>query len=82
VNTLFECSGIGMVDASAPGRPVVTFKYRNRTAMLIPDARMLVHPGAWKALNIQAGRPARRPADRSRRRARHERRGRSASGEA
>jgi hypothetical protein len=25
--------------------------------MLIPDARMLVHPGAWNALNIQAVRP-------------------------
>jgi hypothetical protein len=58
VHTLFECSGIGMVDPSGPGRPVVTFKYRNRTAMLIPDARMLVHPGAWNALNIQAVRPA------------------------
>jgi hypothetical protein len=57
VQTLFECSGIGMVDASGPGRPVVTFKYRNRTAMLVPDARMLVHPGAWNALNIQPGRP-------------------------
>ena len=54
VHTLFECSGIGMVDRSAPGRPVVTFKYRNRNAMLIPDARMLVHPGAWNALNISA----------------------------
>jgi len=66
VQTLFECSGIGMVDASGPGRPVVTFKYRNRTAMLVPGARMLVHPGAWNALNIQPGRPvagarARRP---------------------
>jgi hypothetical protein len=58
VHTLFECSGIGMVDASGPGRPVVTFKYRNRTAMLVPDARMLVHPGAWNALNIQSARPA------------------------
>jgi hypothetical protein len=58
VHTLFECSGIGMVDPSGPGRPVVTFKYRNRTAMLLPDARMLVHPGAWNALNIQAVRPA------------------------
>lgn len=57
VHTLFECSGIGMVDPSGPGRPVVTFKYRNRTATLIPDARMLVHPGAWNALNIQAVRP-------------------------
>jgi hypothetical protein len=57
VHTLFECSGIGMVDQSGPGRPVVTFKYRNRTAMLIPDARMLVHPGAWNALNIQPSRP-------------------------
>jgi hypothetical protein len=58
VHTLFECSGIGMVDRSGPGRPVVTFKYRNRTAMLIPDERMLVHPGAWNALNIQAASPA------------------------
>jgi hypothetical protein len=57
VHTLFECSGIGMVDRSGPGRPVVTFKYRNRNAMLIPDARMLVHPAAWNALNIQAPRP-------------------------
>jgi hypothetical protein len=58
VHTLFECSGIGMVDSSRTGRPVVTFKYRNRTAMLMPDARMLVHPGAWNALNIQPARPA------------------------
>jgi hypothetical protein len=58
VHTLFECSGIGMVDPSGPGRPVITFKYRNRTAMLIPDARMLVHPGAWNALNMQPARPA------------------------
>ncbi len=82
VNTLFECSGIGMVDASRPGRPVVTFKYRNRTAMLIPDARMLVHPGAWKALNIQAGRPAASAASRSRRRTRRERPGHGTSGKA
>jgi hypothetical protein len=54
LHTLFECSGVGMVDASAAGRPVVTFKYRNRTAMLIPGARMLVHPGAWSALNMPA----------------------------
>jgi hypothetical protein len=56
--TLFECSGIGMIDDSGSGRPVVTFKYRNRTAMLIPGNRMLVHPGAWKALNIQPRRSA------------------------
>lgn len=56
VRTLFECSGIGMIDDSGSGRPVVTFKYRNRTAMLIPGKRMLVHPGAWKALNIQSRR--------------------------
>jgi hypothetical protein len=67
VHTLFECSGIGMVDPSGPGRPVITFKYRNRTAMLIPDVRMLVHPGAWNALNIQAAPVA--PAAKSRRRA-------------
>jgi hypothetical protein len=58
VHTLFECSGIGMVDRSGTGRPVVTFKYRNRNALLIPDARLLVHPGAWNALNIQPTRPA------------------------
>jgi hypothetical protein len=57
-HTLFECSGIGMFDDSGSGRPIVTFKYRNRTAMLIPGNRMLVHPGAWKALNIQSRRRA------------------------
>jgi hypothetical protein len=58
VHTLFDCSGIGMVDSSGTGRPVVTFKYRNRNALLIPDARLLVHPGAWNALNIQPTRSA------------------------
>jgi len=56
VHTLFECSGVGMIDQRGPGRPIVTFKYRNRNAMLIPGMRILVHPGAWKALNIQARR--------------------------
>ena len=39
-----------------PGRPRYTFKYRNRTAVLLPDRRLLVHPGAHKALNIERGR--------------------------
>jgi hypothetical protein len=53
-HTLFECSGIGMFDDSGPGRrAIVTFKYRNRSAILIPGNLMLVHSGARKALNIQ-----------------------------
>jgi hypothetical protein len=45
-----------MFDDSGSGRPIVTFKYRNRTAILIPGKRMLVHPGAWKALNLHSRR--------------------------
>jgi len=51
-NTLFECSGIGMVERGR-GRPLYTFKYRNRNAMLVPGRRLVVHPGAHKALNIE-----------------------------
>jgi hypothetical protein len=54
-HTLFECSGLGMLEPG-PGRPRYTFKYRNRTAVLLPDRRLLIHPGAHKALNIERGR--------------------------
>jgi hypothetical protein len=51
-HTLFECSGVGMLEPG-PGRPRYTFKYRNRTAVLLPDRRLIVHPGAHKAFNIE-----------------------------
>jgi hypothetical protein len=51
-HTLFECSGIGMVERGR-GRPLYTFKYRNRNAMFVPGRRLVVHPGAHKALNIE-----------------------------
>jgi hypothetical protein len=60
VQTLFECSGVGMIDRRA-GRPIFTFKYRNPTAIAIPGRRMVIHPGAHKALNIE--RPGRRKRD-------------------
>jgi hypothetical protein len=52
IHTLFECSGVGMIDRVA-GRPLFTFKYRNPTAVPIPGRRMIIHPGAHKALNIE-----------------------------
>jgi hypothetical protein len=70
VNTLFECSGLGMLERRE-GRPLYTFKYRNRTAMLVPDRSLVIHPGAHKALNIErsgrAPRAARGKGKRSRR---------------
>jgi hypothetical protein len=66
VSTLFECSGVGMLEPRE-GRPFYTFKYRNRNAMLIPGRRLVVHLGAHKALNIERTPRPRAPRGRGRR---------------
>jgi hypothetical protein len=53
VRTLFDRGGLGMLEKQSPGqRGIVSFKYRNRNAILDRDAELLIHRGALRALNI------------------------------
>lgn len=50
---LYECSAIGHVYSYNGGRTSrVTFKYRNRFSSFVPQDRILLHKGLWKALNV------------------------------
>lgn len=52
VKALFECSAVGTVHHRPTGSAYFTFKYRNRTSSLSFNERLILHQGAWKALNV------------------------------
>lgn len=57
VSALFNCSAIGTLEETQGKAPLYTFKYRNRTASMVPGSVIWVHPGAWKGLNIEPKKP-------------------------
>lgn len=57
VTALFNCSALGTLEEASGKAPLYTFKYRNRTATLVPGTPMWLHPGAWKGLNIEVKKP-------------------------
>jgi hypothetical protein len=56
-SALFNCSALGTLEETPGKAPLYTFKYRNRTASLVPGSVIWVHPGAWKGLNIETKKP-------------------------
>jgi len=53
VRTLFDRGGLGTLEKPSSGRrAIVSFKYRNRNAILDRNAELLIHRGALRALNI------------------------------
>ena len=61
---LFDCSCLGTIEERQGHRPMITFKYRNPNATLVPGATLFLHPATLKGLNIESPEATRRSAPR------------------
>jgi hypothetical protein len=52
LKALFDCSALGNITNSLNGSPIFTFKFRNRHSVFNVSAKIILHKGLWKALNI------------------------------
>lgn len=53
MKVLYDCSAIGHIYSyDGGGSSRVTFKYRNRASSFVPEDRIMLHKGLWKALNV------------------------------
>lgn len=52
VKALYECSALGNIGRTSGGAPIFTFRFRNRHSAFNSSAKILLHKGLWKSLNI------------------------------